>query len=217
MNLYLFDVDHTLLDVDHIHSQAFEEMYEKVFNIKHSLSLPQGQERTTYNIIRCALTGKIPGTEIEKQMNEAVETMVRLYMSRVNPLFVHSNIPHLVDRLGENGMVAVFTGGARSVTHAILKKTGLYGKFHHISTCDDAPTRRGIVKHAIEKASFGRKFDKVFVIGDSPEDIDAAKANNAIAVAVPKYMHTKEELIKAGADIVFDDWNDVEHILEQLK
>ncbi len=217
MNLYLFDVDHTLLDVDHIHMQAYEEMYEQIFNIKHSLSLPLGQERTTYNIIRCALTGKVPGLQIEKMMKEAVESMIRLYMSRVNPLFVHSNVAHIIGKLGENGIVGVFTGGARNVTDAILKKAGLHDKFHHVSTCDDAETRRNIVKHAIEKASLGRKFDKIFVIGDSPEDIDAAKANNAVSVCVPFYRYTKQELCKAGADIVFDDWKDTSHILEQLK
>ena len=217
MNLYLFDVDHTILNVDHIHEQAYKEMYESVFNIKHSLSLPPRQERTTYNIIRCALAGKVPGIEIEKQMKDAVDSMVRLYMTRVSPLFVHSNVEHIIGKLGENGIVGVFTGGARNVTHAILKAAKLYGKFHHISTCDDAETRRNIVKHAIEKASLGRKFDKIFVIGDSPEDIEAARANNAVAVAVPFYRHTREELLKAGADIVFDDWKDTEYILGELK
>jgi beta-phosphoglucomutase-like phosphatase (HAD superfamily) len=217
MNLYLFDVDNTLLDVDHIHYQAYEEMYKNVFNVEHSLSLPEGQERTTYNIIRCALSGQVPGSKIEGQMKEAVESMVRLYFSRVNPLFVHSNAQNILDNLRVNHMVGVFTGGARNVTDAILKMSKLHDKFHHISTCDDAPTRKEIVAHAIEKASFGRKFDKIFVIGDSPDDIKAAKANNAIAVALPHYQHTKEELYKAGADIVFDDWKDTELVLEKLK
>ena len=216
MNLYLFDVDHTLLDVDHIHEDAYKEMYARVFNVDHSLSLPKGEERTTYNIIRCALTGKIPGSKIEQQMKEAVEAMVRLYLSRVNPLFVHSNVQDVLDKLRTNHMVGVFTGGARNITDPILKRANLHAKFHHISTCDDAPTRRGIVSHAIEKASLGRKFDKIFVIGDSPEDIDAAKANNAVAVGVALGKYTKEELYNAGADIVLDDWKDTEHVLESL-
>lgn len=217
MNLYLFDVDHTMLDVDHIHAQAYEEMYESVYNIKHSLMLPSGEERTTHNIIRCALRDRIPGEEIEEQMEEAIELMVRLYLSRVNPLFVHSNVSHIVGKLSEKGVVGVFTGGARKVTHTILKNTKLYDKFHHISTCDDAPTRKEIVKHAIEKASLGRKFDKIFVIGDSPEDIEAAKANNAVAVAVALGHYTKEELQKAGADIIFENWKDTEWVLGQLE
>ena len=217
MNLYLFDVDHTLLDVDHIHYQAYEEMYREVFNVDHSLSLPEGQERTTHNIIRCALSGYIPGDKIEVQMKEAVESMVRLYFSRVNPLFVHSNVENVLDQLRQSHMVGVFTGGARSVTNAILQMAKLKDKFHHISTCDDAPTRSEIVAHAIEKASFGRKFDKIFVIGDSPDDIRAAKANNAISVCVPFYQHTKEELYKEGADIVLDDWKDTALVLEKLK
>ncbi len=217
MNLYLFDVDHTLLNIDHVHEEAFVRMYDEIFNIKHSLSLPKGEERTTYNIIRCALTGKIPGLQIEKQMKEAIEHMVMLYFSRVNPLFVHSNVEHVISKLSDKGMIAIYTGGARAVTDVILKKSGLHNKFQHISTNDDAETRRGIVEHAIERASLGRKFDKVFVIGDMPDDMDAAKANNAIAVGVVMGHHTKEQLEKAGADIIIKNWEDHDWILEQLK
>lgn len=217
MNLYLFDVDHTLLDIDHLHEEAFIRMYEEVFNVKSSLCLPKGEERTTYNIIRCALTGKVPGIQIERQMKDAIQNMVNLYFSRVNPLFVHSNVESVIKGLDERGIVAVFTGGAGAVTEAVLKKAGLHSKFRHISTNDDAETRRDIVAHAIEKASLGRKFDRIFVIGDTPEDVDAAKANNAVAVCVAMGHYTREQLEKAGADIVFDNWEDREFILEKLK
>lgn len=217
MNLYLFDVDNTMLDVDHLHKQAYEEMYEKVYNTKHSLSLPKGEERTTHNIIKCALTNKVPGKKIEEQMEEAVASMAKLYMSSVNPLFVHTNVPQILGKLNQKGMVGVFTGGARHITNTILKKAKLHDKFHHISTCDDAPTRKEIVKHAIENASLGRKFDKIFVIGDSPEDIEAAKSNNAIAVGVAMGYHNEEELKKSGADIVINNWEDTEGILGQLE
>jgi len=217
MNLYLFDVDHTMLNIDHIHKQAYSDMYESVFNVKHTLSLPQGEERTTYNIIRCKLASHVPGIEIEKQMQAAVESMVRLYMTRVNPLFVHSNVDHILGKLNDKGVVGVFTGGSKNVTDIILKKSNLHKHFQHVSTCDDAETRRNIVKHAIVKLSLGRKFDKIFVIGDSPEDVDAAKANNAVSVALPNYKYSKEELLEKGADIVFDDWKDTAHILRELE
>ena len=217
MNLYLFDVDHTMLDVDHIHMPAYEKMYGEVYNAKHSLSLPSGEERTTHNIIKCALRNEMPGEKIEAQMEEAINNMVRLYYSRVNPLFVHTNMPQVLEKLSNNGMIAVFTGGARKVTNVILKKTNLYDKFNHISTCDDAPTRAGIVKHAIEKCSLGRKFDKIFVIGDDPADVRAAKANNAIAVAVPMGHHSKEELKKCNPDIIIENWENTDWVMEQLK
>jgi phosphoglycolate phosphatase-like HAD superfamily hydrolase len=126
-------------------------------------------------------------------------------------------VQDILDKLRNNHMVGVFTGGSRNVTEAILKMSKLRDKFHHVSTCDDAPTRKEIVAHAIEKASFGRKFDKIFVIGDSPDDIKAAKASNAVSVCVPFYQHTKEQLYKEGADIVLDDWKDTELVLEKLK
>lgn len=217
MNLYLFDMDGTILNVDHIHEQAYERMYKDVYNIKHNLMLPPNEERTTHNILRCALKDRMPGEKIEEQMEDAIDHMVRLYHSRVNPLFVHSNIPHVLGKLNEEGMVAMFTGGARKVTNVILKKSNLHHHFNHISTCDDAPTRAEIVKHAIEKASLGRKFDKIFVIGDTPEDIKAAKKNKAISVAVPMSHYSKEQLLNHNPDIVIEDWKDTDHIMEQLK
>jgi phosphoglycolate phosphatase-like HAD superfamily hydrolase len=217
MNLYLFDMDNTILDVNHVHFPAYERMYEEVFNVKESLRPPENGERTTHSIIRHALKDKIPGEEIEAQMDAAISNMVRLYFSRVNPLFVHSNMPKVLDKLSNKGMVALFTGGARKVTNVILKKTELYEKFSHISTCNDAPTRAGIVKHAIERCSLGRKFDKIFVIGDAPEDMRAAKLNNSIGVGVAMNVYTKEELLKAGADFVVENWENTDWIMEQLK
>ncbi|MBN2112486.1 HAD family hydrolase [Candidatus Woesearchaeota archaeon] len=217
MNLYLFDMDNTILDVNHVHFPAYERMYEEVFNVKEGLRPPKNGERTTHSIIRHTLKDSVPGEKIESQMEEAINHMAHLYYSRVSPLFVHANMPNVLDTLNSKGIVALFTGGARKITNIILKKTNLYDKFSHISTCDDAPTRAGIVKHAIERCSLGRKFDKIFVIGDAPEDMRAAKANSAIGVGVAMNVYTKEELLKAGADIAIDSWEDTESVMEQLK
>lgn len=217
MNLYLFDMDNTILDVNHVHFPAYEKMYEEVFNVKETLHPPKNGERTTHNIIRHTLKDHVPGEKIEAQMEEAIDNMVRLYYSHANPLFVHTNMPKVLEKLSNNGMVALFTGGARKVTNVILKKTELYEKFHHISTCNDASTRDEIARHAIERCSLGMKFDKIFVIGDTPEDMRAAKANNAIGVGVAMNVYTKEELFKAGAEIVLDNWEDTDWVMGQLK
>ncbi len=227
MNLYLFDMDDTLLNVQHVHKEAFETFFkeatgtdssfQRMFGTEGEFGIPPGIERTTHNLIRHALNGRVPGIEIERSMQNAVDSMVYLYMSKVNPLFLHSNVPHVLDSLGEYGMVAMFTGGARKVTHAILQKTGIRSKFQHISTCDDAPTRNEIVAHAIKNASLGVKFDKIFVIGDDIADIEAAKANNAVAVGVAMGFSSKEELKQAGADIIIEDWKDSKWVMEKLK
>ena len=54
-------------------------------------------------------------------------------------------------------------------------------------------------------ASTNRAYGKhqtVFVIGDTVHDVAAAKANNAVAVAVATGTASQDELIAAGADIV---------------
>ena len=46
------------------------------------------------------------------------------------------------------------------------------------------------------------KHDAVFVIGDTQHDVEAAKLNGLIAIAVCTGTATEEELSKAGADVV---------------
>jgi phosphoglycolate phosphatase len=46
------------------------------------------------------------------------------------------------------------------------------------------------------------------VIGDTPRDVDCAKAYGAFSVAVATGPYTCDQLTKAGADVVFEDLSD---------
>ena len=50
----------------------------------------------------------------------------------------------------------------------------------------------------------------VLVIGDTPLDVECARAFGAVAVAVATGFHPREELAALGPDLLFDDFADVE-------
>jgi phosphoglycolate phosphatase-like HAD superfamily hydrolase len=54
---------------------------------------------------------------------------------------------------------------------------------------------------------------EVVVIGDTPHDIDCARAFGAMAVAVTTGRYTRDELLADRPDHLFDDLGDVERVL----
>lgn len=82
---------------------------------------------------------------------------------------------------------------------------------------DDAPTRPGLVRLAIERwEARGATPDprRVVVIGDTPRDVDCAKKNGCRSVAVATGWHTQDELVSAGADVVVPDLADLSQVLD---
>ncbi|HEV3356149.1 MAG TPA: HAD hydrolase-like protein [Pseudonocardiaceae bacterium] len=59
--------------------------------------------------------------------------------------------------------------------------------------------------------------DSVFVIGDTPHDVDAALAHKARAIAVATGRYGEEELREAGAHTVLPDLADTEAVLALLR
>ena len=51
MNLYLFDLDETLVNVGHIHKKAYEEMMSKVYSHAGRFEDGKGPGRTSHNIL----------------------------------------------------------------------------------------------------------------------------------------------------------------------
>ncbi len=63
----------------------------------------------------------------------------------------------------------------------------------------------------------GEALEHVTVIGDTPLDIECARAGSAFAIAVATGGHSVEELQAAGADVVFEDLSDTEQVVAALE
>jgi len=80
--------------------------------------------------------------------------------------------------------------------------------------------RRRLPAVACERAlahtgrSFG--FDQVTIIGDTPLDVDCARACGAVAVAVATGFHPAADLTACRPDLFFTDFSDVAAALVAL-
>ena len=66
----------------------------------------------------------------------------------------------------------------------------------------------------IERLRTGGSGDRIVIIGDTPHDVSAAKANDAFALAVATGRDSVEDLLACGADVALADLSDVEHAID---
>jgi phosphoglycolate phosphatase len=87
------------------------------------------------------------------------------------------------------------------------------GGFGDDDVLRDVLIRRGITR---ARAHYGASFDRVVIIGDTPFDIDAARANDAYSFGVATGRFSVAELRAAGATLAMDDLTDIDAVLTAL-
>ena len=112
------------------------------------------------------------------------------------------------------------TGNFREAAFIKLRRFGLDTFFEEGGFGGDWMTRTEVVADAIAKcqALSGRVYDpgEIFLIGDSPSDVEAGKANGINTVAVATGRCNTETLRALGPTFVFEDLSDTEKVLEAL-
>ena len=85
----------------------------------------------------------------------------------------------------------------------------------------DDPDRRALVPVALRRAAERRGWTlspaEVWVVGDTPRDLECARAGGARCALVATGHTPEEELYGRGADAVFDDLSDVEAVVKLLR
>jgi phosphoglycolate phosphatase-like HAD superfamily hydrolase len=120
----------------------------------------------------------------------------------------------------DDGLVGLLTGNIERGARAKLRPTGLLPLFRLGAYGSDDPDRRRLpaVACARARALTGREvpFAQVTIIGDTPLDVDCARACGARAVAVATGQHAAHELAACGPDLMFPDFSDVDLVVKSL-
>ncbi len=112
------------------------------------------------------------------------------------------------------------TGNFREAAFLKLRKFGLDVFFEEGGFGGDWMTRMEVVADAIAKCQTlsGRVYDhrEIFLIGDSPSDVEAGKANGINTVAVATGLRDLESLQALNPTHVFEDLSDTGRVLGVL-
>ena len=125
-------------------------------------------------------------------------------------------------RLAETAdvLLGLLTGNIEEGARIKLGPTGLWPHFPVGAFGSDDLDRRRLPSLAARRAhalaGYPFRPDEVVVIGDTPLDIDCARAFGAVAVAVATGRHTRTQLMDHEPDLLFDDFSDVDRVAAAL-
>jgi phosphoglycolate phosphatase len=128
----------------------------------------------------------------------------------------------LLERLKERPdcILALLTGNLAAGAQIKLSHYELWHYFGFGAFADDHHVRNKLGPVAMARAlqQHGEKFSpkQIYVIGDTPRDIECGRVFGAVTVAVATGHYSREELASHHPDFLFDDLSDADAVMEAL-
>jgi phosphoglycolate phosphatase len=224
MHICLFDIDGTLLSSGGAGKAALEGALLEEFSLAGLRGNVPYSGRTDRAIIRDLLRLH----EIEESA-ACWECLVAGYLRRLPECLrthqgkVLPGIEALLRELAARDDIALglLTGNLRAGARLKLGHYGLFDYFAFGGFGDQHWERDDVAREALEavQAHFnGRaRLDRIWVIGDTPLDVQCARAVGVKVAAVATGWHAKEELAAAGPDLLLDDLSDPRPLLAKWR
>ncbi|MGH7373850.1 MAG: HAD family hydrolase [Candidatus Rokuibacteriota bacterium] len=226
MKLVLFDVDGTLISARGAGRRAMRVAFERVFGTAGGIDRYDLRGRTDTRIVHDVMSAE--GWEparVKERLDEFFEVYVGGLTTEIGDgrnVITLPGVAAVVERLERSGeaVLGLVTGNIEEGARVKLLPTGLWPRFQVGAFGSDHMDRRRLPSLAARRAYAlrGTAFSPrdVLVIGDTPHDIDCARAFGAVAVAVATGQHSRDELLAESPDLFFDDLADVEKVLAAL-
>ncbi len=221
--LVLFDIDGTLLEVRGAGRRAFSRAIDHCFGWKNELKNIRFAGATDLDLFHkiAAEHGHEPTPDDERKFcNQlAYELKIAIGEDGISRT-VYPGVPELLEKLSGDPrcLLGLVTGNVESCAWIKLQNVNLHehfvlGAFGH-EHADRIEIARLALRRAEDRA--GRRFEKLFLIGDTPNDIRAARAIGATAIAVATGAFRRDDLLAAGADAVLDDLGNLDAVQRVL-
>lgn len=209
--LFLFDIDGTLMSSPNFLEeyqiylgQQFSQYFGKQIKIDFS-GLHGGTERKNLKILL-----KRQGMEelSENEMDKVFEIAGKNYTASQKNLILLPNVLGTVRILAESNKLGVVTGNQEIVARKKLHYSGLDEYLKFGSFGNESEDRSKLVELALERGRFfGFKggLNDVYVVGDTPTDIESGKSMGTKTVAVSTGSYSREKLAESNPDYLLSD------------
>ena len=226
MRLFLFDIDGTLVNAGGVGRGAVTNALREVYGTTGAIDGYDFRGRTDPRIV-FDLLGEAGWDEAD--IRARLATYFSVYLRELDALVgdgagvrVLPGVADVVRELSARGdaVVGLLTGNIEGGARVKLRPTGLWPLFRVGAFGSDDIDRRRLPavaqRRARETLGHDIPFDRVTIIGDTPLDVDCARASGASAVAVATGRYTGAELSACRPDVLFPDLSDVKAVLAAL-
>lgn len=220
----LFDVDHTLIDSGRAGFTALNKTLEEAAGIRNGFNGISFAGKTDFQILR-----------------EAMEKFNLSSDDGLRPGFLNRYLVHLRDAMAnQNGHVkpgvyellerleledkfelGLLTGNVEQGARIKLEAFSLNRFFPVGAFGDDGEDRNRLLPIAVERLWQIRgivvDYANCFVVGDTPRDVECAKAHGAASIAVATGPFPAEALRRTEAELVLNNLCDTDEIMNWLR
>jgi phosphoglycolate phosphatase-like HAD superfamily hydrolase len=227
VRLVLFDVDGTLVTARGAGRAAFNKALVEVFGtVGPAEASFDFRGRTDLSILHALMGAAGFGADVIAARTAACFAAYVRELADVigdgRRVQILPGVPELVRTLAvrDDVVVGLLTGNVEEGARIKLGPTGLWPLFRVGAYGSDHADRRLLPAIARERAGallgHAFPFDRVVIVGDTPLDVDCARACGARAVAVATGFYPYGELADCRPDLLLEDLGDVARVVHQL-
>jgi phosphoglycolate phosphatase len=204
---YLFDIDGTLLrSRDRVHFDSVAMSVHRVTGFEITLAGILLHGSTDTAILREAYRqAGLPANVLEERYEAILEAMRNCVAERTHELdpIVMPGVNEVLHHLARRGaLLGVASGNLEAIGWIKIEKAGLRQWFRFGGFSDHFPVRAELIGQAANKArELAGKDARICVVGDTPRDIEAARANFLSVIAVATGKYTFDELVEHQPEV----------------
>ena len=224
-NVVLFDVDGTLISnlvaTGDERRRFLKSIYE-VVGLEPSVAPSRFAGMVDPQICKILLTeAGLDDEKVTYFLPKVLSRMGEVYRDMKKKPLLNEGVRELLQILAKsrNHILGVLTGNLSAVTMEKLKVTGIDSYFTEHFSADDYFDRNHLVEDAVKTCAAKHNLSSrknVVIIGDTPNDINAANAARATSIGIASGVFSLEQLSQSHPTFVFPDFKPSEELLKAL-
>ena len=217
--LLLFDIDGTLMEESPTHTASFNYVCQSIYGVQTDIeSFPRHGMTDTGILYGLLKKENMEDDQIRNSMKKAFSAMVEYVSANLksDDYKLLDNVSAVLEKLQKSEYsLGILTGNLQAIASLRLEKSGISSYFVAGGYGDDSRVRSELVNHAIQR--FGKSIERenIYLIGDTPLDIRAARDASVNAIGVATGVYKSSDL--SGADLVLENFGEEKKLFEFLK
>ncbi|MGH9068127.1 MAG: HAD family hydrolase [Acidimicrobiales bacterium] len=202
----LFDVDETLVHTGGAGARSWKAAFDQLHGIPADIGAHTSAGETDPVVARATFKAVLDRDPTADELNRLYASYLRHLAGEIWASESYRILPGAQDTLvglGDAGvLLGVVSGAMEGAARTKLVPANLNRFFVFGAYGSDSPDRAQLTRVAMAKASalHGAELDagEIFVVGDTPRDVEATREAGAVPIAVASGHYSVDELRKAG-------------------